>query len=495
MRQVDGLLIHMIPLRPKASIATLAFAAALFLPSLAFASQIYAQPDFSTAGALTNVHTHNCASIGVDCVLTWTATTSGNYLGTEGVWIYGSATQPTQNVLIYKNGSLISSGFITMPSSPDWANTVHTGAGFSYTAGDVITVGFDLNVGNIQLYGTTSPSVDGGTCTSGSAYCGSVGTPAIALGGTSAPTPPVPDTSTHIVDFTPEEGTTTSNPVLFSLHAYINPADIGGQFQIAFTLHNIDQNVVLLSALSPNDIYFLENVVATTSGDFYYSTTTTIADGNYRINAILQKNVLWGWLKDPFSSVNENLSHQFVVGAPTLIGSLTQNGFNELNAHLASSTATSSIALVEGSCNPLSGFSMTGCLTGLFVPDAQALNTTITGFQQGVLQRVPWGYFTRIYAILSSTSTASLPSYTVNVALNNASDTTTLTFNPADMIAGAGSLLASTTDPYDHKNLRDIAEPVVQLVIALGVVLTIFADLTGSHRHQSAESIRAPRRA
>lgn len=288
---------------------------------------------------------------------------------------------------------------------------------------------------------------------------------------------------THICGFTPENGTTVSGPIVdFTMTDYINPADIGGNTYVKIKLHNIDQNVLLLGFLSPSDITLFDGI-ATTSGIFYFATSVPLGDGNYRLESSITESVPFlSWLGNPFGSYNQKLSKQFIVGEPTFIGNLSQNSFNILNGVYASTTATSSVALVAR-CNPLGSFDMTMCLAGLFVPDSQQIHATLEGARDGILIRAPWGYITRFVHIVSATTTESLPSYTATVALNNAEDTTELTFDPGDMVAGAGTLLDSIEDPYDHKSIKDVLQPMVQAGVAIAVVLTIISDIVGSHKH------------
>ncbi len=303
------------------------------------------------------------------------------------------------------------------------------------------------------------------------------------------------DLTTHIVSFTPEDNSTTTSPVTFTMHVYINSADIGSWYSIGMSLHNIDQNVFLLGAFSPSDISFLDNFQATTSGDFYYSTTTPIGEGNYRLEASIERSYLFGWVVNPFSSISEHLSHQFIVGSVengfggTFIGNVSQNSVDEINAIFASSTATSTTALA-GSCNVLSGFDVFNCIAFLFTPGGPYLNETIKDLKDGVLTRVPWGYVTRIYNIWDSSATTTLPSYTTVIQIGpgetNTPATTSLSFNPGDMISGAGTLLDSIQDPIDHKTIRDVAGPVVQLILALEVLFLIISDIIGSHKRYVA---------
>lgn len=296
--------------------------------------------------------------------------------------------------------------------------------------------------------------------------------------------------ATQICSFTPANNSTTTSPVNFSLHAYINEEDLGSIIGVKITLHNIDQNVLLLGFLSPSDIYLFEGN-ATTSGHFNFATSTPIGDGNYRIEACLERSYFGGWILNPFANIIQGApdcqSHQFIVGQATFIGNISQSLFSETNDFFTGLTATSSEALAS-TCNPLSGnFGVRECTAFLFVPDANSLNTTMKNAREGILTRVPWGYFTRAVAIFQASSTSALPTWTNTISVGSGDDmtpeTVTLTFDMNDMIAGAGTLLDSIEDPHHGQTAKDIFYPIIQMVVALLVVLTIISDITKSHSH------------
>jgi len=82
----------------------------------------------------------------------------------------------------------------------------------------------------------------------GSAWNGSIG-----------PSPECNGFSTQICSFSPEDGyVATTTQVDFDLHAYINSEDVSDIKGIKVTLHNIDQNVLLLGFLSPSDIILVD---------------------------------------------------------------------------------------------------------------------------------------------------------------------------------------------------------------------------------------------
>lgn len=292
----------------------------------------------------------------------------------------------------------------------------------------------------------------------------------------------VPNEGTRLVDFTPADGETipADTPFTFTLTAYVDGEDIGTYIGVRFTLHNIDQNVLLLNRLSPSDFYILDGFDATTSGDFYYeSEEYVLPSGNYRLEAQLERSYLGGWVVNPFSPINDTQSHQFVVGSSTYLGNLSQNAFNDLQTFFASTSATTTEA-TSRSCNPLA-WNTELCLAYLLIPSAADISNTLLGLKDMVLVRVPWGYATRFAAILASTATTALPSYSVTLHLGAGSDetpaTSTLTFDPDDMLSGGIALAGSFTDPNTGMTAREMAEPMVRFFVAFMVVLVIALDL------------------
>lgn len=305
------------------------------------------------------------------------------------------------------------------------------------------------------------------------------------------------DTTTHIISFSPEDGdviattTPTFTPVTFTLSAYVNSADKTNVKGIRVTLHNLDQNDFLLGALSSfsgGDVTLVDEELD--AGLYSTTTSYSLFTGNYRLKACLERsffgssNFLFSLLNNVVEDSPDCLSHQFVVGAPTFLGTLSQNSFDEFNDFVNGLSATSTEALAS-TCNPLNdNFGIRECMTYFFVPDALALDDTVKSLKDGVLIHAPFGYFTRVATILSNTSTTSLPSYTVSVRIGE-DEYTDLTFDPTDMLAGASALIDETTDPLYNKSFKDVLYPIVQLIVAIGVLLTIISDVLGSHKHDT----------
>lgn len=296
---------------------------------------------------------------------------------------------------------------------------------------------------------------------------------------------------THIIDFTPaDDPTPISSPVTFTLNVQVDPVDVGTITGVRVTLHNIDQNVLLLSDFSPGDILLLDSVELSPGLFAYTSSPTTLADGNYRIDVQLERSYFGGFLVNPFSSINDEQSHSFVVGAPTFIGNLQNNIFEETNAITGAIGGGKTASELAATCVPLGDFDIIQCMHFLFVPDSKALNDTFNAAKDAILVRVPWGYFTRLFAMLVDPTTSGLPVVSTTFKIGpTGADTETIGFDPGDMLAGAADLVDSIHSPTDSSiNFRDTFKPMIQMGVALMVLFTIIADLIGSHKHHVSVS-------
>jgi hypothetical protein len=289
------------------------------------------------------------------------------------------------------------------------------------------------------------------------------------------------NTSTRIINFTPTEGAvlTSGVPVNFQLDYYLNPDDVGTINSVRITFTNIDQNAIF-SSLSNNTIEFL-STVATTSGAFTFASSTSLPNGNYRINATLERSWVFGYLSNPFSSINTDQSHQFIVGSSTFIGNISANSFSAINTIYSTFSSTSTASLSQ-SCNVLNGFDVNSCLGYLFIPSGEQMNSTLNSLRSTVLQKAPWGYFNRMYVLWQTTATGTLPTISISIPFGNG-QYGTATADMGDMLIGGVNNLNSIHSPKNNKTARDVLEPIVALLMAIAVVYTIVTDLTGSHKH------------
>lgn len=299
------------------------------------------------------------------------------------------------------------------------------------------------------------------------------------------------DTTTHIVEMLPANNSTTTSagsttPIDISLHAYINPDDLTTIKGVLIELENIDQNVIfsnLLSFFGASNTQTLFYGSATTSGDFYFATTTDLPDGNYRIHATLDAEYFGMFT---FFNNYDEQSNQFIVGTSTWLGNIAQTTFSESQDFYGALQATSSSAMA-GTCSPFSSaFGIRECLSFLFVPDTEQLTSTMESFRDGVLVRIPWGYVTRVYDIFTASTTEALPVISYEFDDRGGMAGVVWEIDPGDMIAGAGTLLDSVED-RNGNTIRDVMEIMVKSLIALAVVFTIVSDVMGAHKHKNEE--------
>ena len=302
---------------------------------------------------------------------------------------------------------------------------------------------------------------------------------------------PTPDnTTTRIVSFSPANGATTTSPVDFELQVYVNEDDLSSIIGVRASLHNIDQNVLALGQwFSPSDIYLFEDDIET-AGLFTFSTTTPIGDGNYRLEACIERSYFSGWFSNPFSPINDCQSHQFTVGQATFIGNLTQTIYGQMDQFYQEiDYGSSTVTYLSSTCNPLGDFDIRLCATFLLIPDPQAMASTTKNIRDGILTRFPIGYVTRFVEIISNPATSTLPTFTANIMIGPAASTS-LTFDIDDTLQGGADLINSITDPFHGKGFREVTEPFVQFVIYGLVIIAIIVDLShgrgggGRHSHR-----------
>jgi len=279
---------------------------------------------------------------------------------------------------------------------------------------------------------------------------------------------------TRIIDMLPENGTTTlSNTVDFRLDAFISEIDASRGIGVRIYLKNIDQNVLLLSDLSPSTIVLYDGY-ATTSGMFTYSTSTILGDGNYRLYAKLEGTAgdIWGVpLTSGCSAVGAFLtlvctegSTQFIVNEGTFIGNISQNSFNQVGTIFSSTTATSTAAL-SNMCNPFSGsvstlfyntnFNVLSCTAFLLIPDSGYLFDSLSNFRDNVSTHFPLGYITDLISIMSTTSSSSLPVISATIPTGIVGGGSTINLDPTHVLDfvlnSTGGTFTADSDTFYEK--------------------------------------------
>lgn len=132
-------------------------------------------------------------------------------------------------------------------------------------------------------------------------------------------------------------------------------------------------------------------------------------------------------------------------------------------------------------CNVLSGFSPQNCVLALFLVSGSQGGDLASALQNAVLTKVPFGYATRIVSLLSTTTTADIPSATLHLNGNvpSALQGTTTIMNTMDAINGATAILTTQIDDGSGHNLWDVTMPYFKKIVYLLLALLIIRDILG----------------
>jgi len=303
------------------------------------------------------------------------------------------------------------------------------------------------------------------------------------------------DNSTHIISLDPADGfvatsTGSTTDVVWNYVYNINEEDIGTAFSVLVTLHNIDQNVLLSTIFSEDDI-IVYDFVATTSGIGGGSGFFTLKNGNYRIKAELSKT-LFG-LRIPFQTPYDTRSNQFIVGSSTFIGRLSQNSYSSLNGLYANASSTASYSYNLNTCNPFTGspstlflntaFDVGTCAGVLFIPDQGLLNDSLDSLKENVLNRFPLGYVTDFVSIVATTSTSSLTvidAYTPSVLPGGGSHIR------LDLAGVFDTMLYATTSKYANvsasstRTFYEITSDYWKIIVYVTAFLYILGRIVGT---------------
>jgi len=288
------------------------------------------------------------------------------------------------------------------------------------------------------------------------------------------------DNTTHIISLEPVNASTTptGNDVYFEAKAWI--ADEPSFWDtIEIDLYYRDFNS--LSWLIGSADTSLYNGSATTTGLFSFSTTTSLADGYYRVTFQLMNSTLGGLIVNPFGGDIQSVTHEFTVGSSTFIGTAARDLTSGLNSIFASTSATSTSVLL-GSCNPFSGqWNTTYCITGLLVPDQASMQTLVEEFKTEIMSKAPWGYITRLFAIISGTGSSTPPVLVFTVPddeyFSSSLRNKTITFDPWNVVSD-GSILEEA-DGFGTGNLMDTFMPWWKIIVYGGVVIGVVLKLLG----------------
>jgi hypothetical protein len=212
--------------------------------------------------------------------------------------------------------------------------------------------------------------------------------------------------------------------------------------------------------------------------DFYTLTTSIIKPTTYfGLSSFLGFDFGYTTLATKVTHFTVGTTTEYQNFIANVVGNIGQNGLGNLSA------TTTEAALA--SCNMISlHFNIGDCMTVLLYPNKSDMAQLFDLAKQGFFSKAPWGYVVRLSDILTNkvatTSSSTLPTFTVQFASSSPLASSPLTFDPQDMLTGGAALLNGITDPISGKSMKDITEPWVKLFIAISALIIIFNDIMGS---------------
>lgn len=290
----------------------------------------------------------------------------------------------------------------------------------------------------------------------------------------------LPDTSTRFISVVPVNGTTTATTTVFGASVYINESDyVEDMYLHVNFVNNTLQNGIGGSALDAWDSAFGGfDFPIVSAGLSVFSTTTVFTNigDTYGYYSVHRPNSTWliGSLLPPVDVIAT--STKFTVVSKTGLDIAMSSTSDALISALLTGTTTIPVL----SCN-LSGFDLQNCLISLIIPNSQLLQSDY----ERLRHLAPWGYVLRFYDILVGTASSTLPVISYNFASSSPlSAIGTISFDPFGTVIETGNILNSAvSDQSVSKNVWDIMEYPIRIVIYLMLFFMILHDLTKINKH------------
>lgn len=301
--------------------------------------------------------------------------------------------------------------------------------------------------------------------------------------------------ATRIVSVTPPDKSTQATSTIFSLKAsvVISPNDFSaGEF---VHMHLYSNGFLASQVVGPLFPYYESQATSlvedhvfpiTASGAYEFSTTTDLQGvGLYYITTTIEKPNA-GFLAtltniyDYFIGGTDNAVGQTLVSTTTKFTLATTTAIDELTQGSVDVANIKAVAKCDTSADFFSNLS--SCVYQKFLlVDPNALQGEWDYFHSTILLRAPWGYVTRFFDIVSLQTTAVEPpalTYTFGSSSPAALTGQTISFQVWDH---TDVITTIKSDDGQNKDIWEIIDPYVKLIVAFGVLGVILGDLLGLH--------------
>lgn len=288
------------------------------------------------------------------------------------------------------------------------------------------------------------------------------------------------DTTTRFISVVPQNATTTATTTSVGSHLYVNENDYDSDIYLRVMLENQSSVYCFATGVA------LDFQKCNQSGSFGLSRWTVdfpLVSGDNDVSTTSPQLMLGRWtakyvVYDPrffgvWNDVLISTTTSFLVSTSTSIDLVLQ----DVRASLASTSQD-----YFSSCNPISNWDFMKCLSGattfLFIPQSNDIQETVDSLYNDFLTRFPVGYITRFVSILRSTASTTPPAISYTFGSSSPQMLQGLTYS-IQIYDHFGELTTITSDDGENKNIWDIINPVIQVLVALGVLYVILDDLLG----------------
>lgn len=171
----------------------------------------------------------------------------------------------------------------------------------------------------------------------------------------------------------------------------------------------------------------------------------------------------------------------FTISAQTVFDKLFKKAVSGNAVPLVAGIVSGGIVTSLPSCE-IATFSMSKCLTSLFLPTGDQLGQVWTTLHDKVLTVFPLGYVTRLLSILNSHSAVMPPALSYKFGTSSPSALKTLTDNDPIVInplsaTNLAFINSVKSDQVVQKTIWDIFDPFFQLLVNLALLFAVFTEL------------------
>jgi hypothetical protein len=394
--------------------------------------------------------------------------------------------------VVYSNsfGSLNSDGSIVYSSgsadvyfnvfSPDFVNRF--GSGSEYPFGGASAYSANTSVSPLQSQGFWNSSVvyplSGYFCLASSGSYPSPCSPwvYVLVGASSINLNPI----TQIITVTPVSGSTVATTTTIGATGYIAPQDASSTLQLNFS--NLGCSSEQVSIGGANNCVINFDISNLSSGPFSFATTTSFPfPGTWTqvtsIDTTSAGFCFLGICLGQSSSPLTSTTTMFTLGSPNFADLL-------LTSIASTSIAYQDASTTIASCNPLGGvFNIYTCVQGMLLPDPALLYQQINEATSTILAKVPFGYATRMYFLLTSSATGTLPSLSLTIPGGYPGAGETLDLTPWPYLLGPGSYLAIATSTQSGRTIMQDFMPYWTIFVLVCFGFAVLHLLLDFERH------------